>query len=129
MQNELVHPNPKGQASLVSMQMCCVCFTEFSSLSTTVKLPCGHNNACSNCWRQFILAKLEDGHGAHLQCMTQGCHMLVPLSEAQKVLTEERCAATPCRALEGSCELACDERLAVPLHTHSRSPRRALTAA
>ena len=91
VQTKLVHRNPQGQASLVTMQMCCVCFTEFSSLSSNVKLPCNHNDACSNCWRQFILAKLEDGHASHLQCMAAGCHMPVPLSEARKVLTDEKC--------------------------------------
>ena len=100
VQTKMVHRSPQGQASLVSMQRCCVCFTEFSSLSSNVKLPCGHNQACSNCWRQFILAKLEDGHASHLQCMSVGCHMPVPLSEARKVLTDERydlgCLSSSC---------------------------------
>lgn len=78
------------------MQTCSVCFESFSPLSKNVKLSCGHEVACSNCWRQYITATLEEGFSSHLQCMEPQCKAPVPLSEARNVLTDQRCDMLCC---------------------------------
>lgn len=82
-----------------SMQTCCVCFQQYSTLDTNVVLPCGHTSTCVACWQLYIASQLDDGKGAALHCTEPGCGMPLPLEEAKKVLSHERCVpsvATRC---------------------------------
>jgi hypothetical protein len=75
-----------------SMQTCCICFQHFSKVERNVTLPCGHDITCSACWGKYIVALLEDGQAAHLQCIEPSCACPVPLEEAKKVISAQKYA-------------------------------------
>ena len=94
-----------------SMQTCCVCFQPYSTLDVNVALPCGHSSTCVSCWRLYIAAQLDDGKGAALHCTEPGCGTPLPLEEAQKVLSPERCVSCAGRgSVGGLCAVLATSR-------------------
>jgi hypothetical protein len=75
-----------------SMQTCCICFQRFCVDDRNVVLPCGHVSTCSICWGKYVVAQLEEGQAAHLQCTEPSCTCPVPLEESKKVISAQKYA-------------------------------------
>ena len=69
-----------------SSRKCTVCFQSFNMAADNVKLPCGHSSTCARCWGLYVVARLDDGQAAQIQCTEPGCSMPLPLAEAKKVV-------------------------------------------
>ena len=67
--------------------VCQICFSDAPG-QTTLALDCDHV-FCSECWKEYVIAKIKDEGEYAIRCMAEGCGLVAPDTFIHTLLTPE----------------------------------------